>query len=124
MNLGEIVSGNWRKPFKKGDGILMNQGLIKKVGTLSRNDIEKSDFVLDANGMTAIPGLIDSQVHIAFGDYTPRQRAIGFLESYLHGGVTTSITASEVHVPGRPKDPEGVVALAVAAKKSFDNYLT
>ena len=93
INLGKIVSGNWRKPFKKGDGILMNRGSIQKVGTLSRDDIEKSDFVLDANGMTAIPGLIDSQVHIAFGDYTPRQRTIGFLESYLHGGVTTSITS-------------------------------
>ena len=122
INLGKIVSGDWRKPFKKGDGILMNKGLIKKVGTLSVNDIETSDFVLDANGMTAIPGLIDSQVHIAFGDYTPRQKAIGFLESYLHGGVTTSITASEVHVPGRPNDPDGVVALAIAAKKCFDNY--
>ena len=122
INLGKIVSGDWRKPFKKGDGILMNKGLIKKVGTLSVNDIETSDYVLDANGMTAIPGLIDSQVHIAFGDYTPRQKAIGFLESYLHGGVTTSITASEVHVPGRPNDPDGVVALAIAAKKCFDNY--
>ena len=49
INLGKIVSGNWRKPFKKGDGILMNRGLIQKVGTLSRDDIEKSDFVLDAN---------------------------------------------------------------------------
>jgi enamidase len=122
INLGKIVSGDWRKPFKKGDGILMNKGLIKKVGTLTKNDIENSEFVLDANGMTAIPGLIDSQVHIAFGDYTPRQKTIGFLESYLHGGVTTSITASEVHVPGRPNDPDGVVALAIAAKKSFDNY--
>ena len=122
INLGEIVSGDWRKPFKKGDGILMDKGLIKKVGTLTKKDIENSEFVLDANGMTAIPGLIDSQVHIAFGDYTPRQKTIGFLESYLHGGVTTSITASEVHVPGRPTDPDGVVALAIAAKKSFDNY--
>ena len=122
INLGKIVSGNWRNPFKKGDGILMHKGAIKKVGTLSVNGIETSDYVLDANGMTAIPGLIDSQVHIAFGDYTPRQKAIGFLESYLHGGVTTSITASEVHVPGRPNDPDGVVALAIAAKKCFDNY--
>ena len=122
INLGKIVSGNWKNPFKKGNGILMHKGAIKKVETLSVNDIETSDFVLDANGMTAIPGLIDSQVHIAFGDYTPRQKAIGFLESYLHGGVTTSITASEVHVPGRPNDPDGVVALAIAAKKCFDNY--
>jgi enamidase len=61
-------------------------------------------------------------VHITFGDYTPRQRTVGFLESYLHGGVTTAITASEVHVPGRPKDPAGVKALALAARACFLEY--
>lgn len=122
VNLKTIVTGDWRKPFAKGDSILMNNGKISKVGTLSAKEVESCDVVLDGGGMTAMPGLIDSQVHVAFADYTPRQRAIGFLESYLHGGVTTSISASEVHVPGRPSDPDGVVALAVAAKKSFDNY--
>jgi enamidase len=69
-----------------------------------------------------MPGLIDSHVHITFGDYTPRQKTVGFLESYVHGGVTTAISASEVHVPGRPRDPAGVKALAIAAKKSFDTF--
>ena len=40
----------------------------------------------------------------------------------MHGGTTTAISASEVHVPGRPKDPEGVKALAVAALKCFETY--
>ena len=79
-------------------------------------------MVIDADGATPIPGLIDSQVHNTFGDYTPRQKTVGFLESYVHGGVTTAISASEVHVPGRPKDPEGVKALAVAAMKCFEHY--
>jgi enamidase len=70
----------------------------------------------------AMPGLIDSHVHITFGDYTPRQKTVGFLESYIHGGVTTCISASEVHVPGRPRDPAGVKALAIAARKSFEHY--
>ena len=122
VNLATIVTGDWRRPFAKGDSILMNKGRIAKVGTVTARDIETCDVVLDADGMTAMPGMIDSQVHIAFADYTPRQRTIGFLESYLHGGTTTSITASEVHVPGRPSDPEGVKALAVTAKKCFDNY--
>ena len=122
VNIAAIVTGDWRAPFAKGDSILMNNGRITKVGTLTDRQVESCDFILDAGGTTAAPGLIDSQVHVAFADYTPRQRAIGFLESYLHGGVTTSISASEVHVPGRPGDPDGVVALAIAAKKSFDNY--
>lgn len=121
-NIATIVTGDWRDPFADGDSIVMEDGRISRVGTISAADIESCDVVLDADGMTAMPGMIDSQVHVAFGDYTPRQRAIGFLESYLHGGTTTSITASEVHVPGRPSDPEGVKALAVTAKKCFDNY--
>ena len=94
----------------------------RSVGTAPAAAVEAADVVIDAGGMTAIPGLIDSHVHITFGDYTPRQRTVGFLESYLHGGVTTSISASEVHVPGRPSDPEGVKALALAAQRCFANY--
>ena len=121
VNIMTIVTGDWRKPFSSGDAILMDKGKIRKVGTLSAAELKSCDVVVDANQTTACPGLIDSQVHIAFGDYTPRQKTVGFIESYLHGGVTSCLSASEVHVPGRPTDPEGVKALAVAAKKSFDN---
>ncbi len=122
VNLGRIVTGDWRDAFAKGDSILMQDGRISAVGSVSAQDVESADVVIDADGATAIPGLIDSQVHNTFGDYTPRQKTVGFLESYVHGGVTTAISASEVHVPGRPKDPEGVKALAVAAMKCFEHY--
>jgi enamidase len=122
VNLGLILTGDWRDPVAPGDSIVMHDGKIVQVGTSSPSDIESCDVVIDAEGTTAIPGLIDSHVHITFGDYTPRQQTVGFLESYVHGGTTTSITASEVHVPGRPKDPEGVKALAVAAMKCFADY--
>jgi enamidase len=121
VNLGTIVTGDWRDPFAGGDTILMADGKILEVGTVSADKVEACDVVIDAGGATAIPGLIDSQVHNTFGDYTPRQKTVGFLESYVHGGTTTAISASEVHVPGRPKDPEGVKALAVAAMKCFEH---
>eukprot|EP01037_Dinobryon_pediforme_P006597 gene6597-6666_t len=122
VNIGRIISGDFREPEIAGDSILTENGVITAVGTLSAADIARADVVIDAGGATAIPGLIDSHVHITFGDYTPRQRVVGFLESYLHGGITTAITASEVHVPGRPKDPVGVKALAVAAQRCFAAY--
>ena len=122
VNLGAILTGDWRDPVAAGDSIVMIGGQIAHVGTASASQIESSDVLIDADGATAIPGLIDSHVHITFGDYTPRQRTVGFLESYVHGGTTTSITASEVHVPGRPTDPEGVKALAIAAMKCFEHY--
>jgi enamidase len=122
VNLGQIVSGNWRDPFVAGDAILIDGERIAAVGTASASAVDAADVVIDAGGMTAVPGLIDSHVHVTFGDYTPRQRTVGFLESYVHGGVTTAISASEVHVPGRPRDPEGVKALAIAAQRSFADW--
>ena len=122
VNLATIVSGDWKEPFGDGDSILMADGKIVKVGTLSAQEVAGCDVVIDADHATAIPGLIDSQVHNTFGDYTPRQKTVGFLDSYVHGGITTGISASEVYVPGRPTDPEGVKALAVAALKCYEKY--
>jgi enamidase len=122
VNLGAILTGDRRDPLAAGDSIVMDDGKIVLVGTAPAAQIAACDVVIDADGAVAIPGLIDSHVHVTFGDYTPRQRTVGFLESYLHGGTTTAISASEVHVPGRPKDPEGVKALAVAAMKCFATY--
>ena len=122
VNLGQIVSGDWRAPFAAGDTIISEGERITLVGTAAAAVIESADVVIDADGMTAIPGLIDSHVHITFGDYTPRQRTVGYLDSYLHGGTTTAISASEVHVPGRPSDAEGVKALALAAQRCFATY--
>ena len=122
VDIGTIVSGDLNEPFIKGDTILIDGDRILAVGTASAREVEACDVVIDAARTTAIPGLIDSHVHITFGDFTPRQQTVGYLESYLHGGVTTAISASEVHVPGRPRDAEGLKALAVAAQKCFAHY--
>src|SRR5687767_12062733 len=122
VNIGLIVSGGLDRPFADGDTIVTEGDRIAAVGTASTKAVADCDLVIDAGGTTAIPGLIDSHVHITFGDFTPRQNTVGYLESYLHGGVTTAISASEVHVPGRPRDADGVKALAVAAHKCFEHY--
>ena len=122
VDIGTVVSGDLNEPFIKGDTILIDGDRILAVGTASAREVEACDVVIDAARTTAIPGLIDSHVHITFGDFTPRQQTVGYLESYLHGGVTTAISASEVHVPGRPRDAEGLKALAVAAQKCFAHY--
>lgn len=121
VNIGTIVSGDWREPIVPGDTIILDGETIASVGTASAQDLKGCDLVVDANGVTACPGFIDSHVHIAFGDYSPRLTAVGFLKDYLFGGTTTSISACEVHVPGRPSDIDGVKALAVTAKKCWDN---
>src|SRR5262249_46886377 len=122
VNLGQIVSGDWHVPFAAGDTILIEGERIAAVGTAPAGAVENADRGIDPGGTAPAPRPVDSHVHVTFGDCTPRQRTVGFLESYVHGGVTTSISASEVHVPGRPRDPEGVKALAIAAQRSFADW--
>jgi enamidase len=105
-----------------GDALICANGSIVWIGASSDVRADDHETTIDAAGATVIPGLIDSHFHSTFGDFTPRQNAVGYLESYLHGGMTRAISASEVHVPGRPSDRVGVKALAVAAFKCFEHY--
>jgi enamidase len=119
-NIGTVVSGDISRPLADGDMLVARDGIIDFVGTGSEADTSGIDTVVDAAGATVIPGLCDNHVHPVLGDYTPRQRQLDFIESCLHGGVTTMLSAGEPHTPGRPKDPAGVKALAILAHKSFD----
>lgn len=121
-NIATIVSGDIENPLLEGDAVYVEDGKIAKVGKLSDLGSLTCDRVVDCNGTTLIPGLIDSHCHTILGDYTSRQNQVGFLESELHGGVTTIISAGEVHLKGRPKDPAGTKALAILAAKSFQNF--
>jgi enamidase len=40
----------------------------------------------------------------------------------MHGGVTSMVSAGEVHLPGRARDVVGVKALAITAQRAFDNF--
>ena len=121
-NLGAIASGDISSPLADADEILIEDGRIAAVGRgLTAGPAVGAEQVIDAHGSTAIPGLIDSHAHPVFGDFSPRQRTIDFIESGLHGGVTTVISAGEVHLPGRPKDIVGLKALAIVAVKSYQN---
>jgi enamidase len=118
-NIGLLLSGDLERPILDADALLVIDGRISAVGKEKEVDSAGATSVIDANGTSLAPGLIDSHVHPVAGDWTPRQNQIGWIESCLHGGVTTMISAGEVHLPGRPKDVVGVKALAITAQRSF-----
>lgn len=121
VNIGTLVTGRLENARTDVECIVMKDGIITHMGN-QPDDLQDCNLVVDANKATVIPGLIDSHVHVVLGDYTPRQKTVDFLESYTHGGITRSITASEVHAPGRPSDPAGVKALALAAQRCFTGF--
>ena len=121
-NIGLLLSGDIDRPLLDANTIVVHDGLITAVGKEKDYDLALADTVIDARGTCLCPGLIDSHVHPVFGDWTPRQNQLGWIESTLHGGVTTMISAGEVHLPGRPKDIVGLKALAITAQRAFDNF--
>ena len=121
-NIGLLLSGDIDRPVLGADTIVVHDGLIVAVGNEADLDTDRPDVVVDARQTCVAPGLIDSHVHPVFGDWTPRQNQLGWIESTLHGGVTTMVSAGEVHLPGRPKDIVGLKALAITAQRAFDNF--
>ena len=121
-NVGLMLSGDIDRPVLDADTVVVLDGRIVAVGRETDCDIADAKTVIDARGTCLCPGLIDSHVHPVFGDWTPRQGQLGWIDSTMHGGVTTMISAGEVHLPGRPKDIVGLKALAITAQRAFDNF--
>ena len=121
-NIGLMLSGKMEAPIYEADCIIAYAGKIVEWGSEADMNLEGADTVIDANGVTLAPGLIDSHIHPVIGDYTPRQQQLHWIDSTLHGGVTTLISAGEVHMPGRPKDVVGLKAMAIAAQRWYENF--
>ncbi len=121
-NIGLLLSGDLEKPILDADCVVALDGRIAAIGRAKDLDTDQADIEVDAHGTALTPGLIDSHVHPVIGDYTPRQSQISWIDSCLHGGVTTMISAGEVHLPGRPKDIIGLKALAIASQRWYENF--
>ena len=121
-NIGLMLSGKMEDPILDADCIIAIDGKIVQIGQARDMDRDEAQTVVDARGVTLAPGLIDSHIHPVVGDYTPRQQQLGWIDSTLHGGVTTLISAGEVHMPGRPKDIVGLKAMAIASQRWYENF--
>src|SRR5215470_5689982 len=121
-NIGLLLSGDLDRPILDADTVVAVDGVIQAVGRAKDIDASGATTTIDANGTALAPGLIDSHVHPVCGDWTPRQNQLGWMDSYLHGGVTTMVSAGEVHTPGRPKDVVGLKAMAIFAQRAFHAF--
>jgi enamidase len=121
-NIGLLLSGALEAPILDADTLVIEGGRIAAIGRHADCDTEAASVTIDAHGCAVSPGLIDSHVHPVFGDWTPRQGQFGWIDSCLNGGVTTMVSAGEVHLPGRPRDIVGVKALAITAQRAYENF--
>ena len=120
-NIGTIVSGDLSRPTLDADTVYIEDGVVREVGS-NKTDAET---IVDAQGLTLTPGLVDGHSHPGFGDFTPTQSSVGWMRAYLHGGVTTIVSAGELHLPGLPldrPDPKLFRYLAVLARRCTATY--
>jgi enamidase len=123
VNIGAVATGVLSAPRLEAEAILVEGGKIAAIGAASKVGAARADVVVDCLGTMVMPGLIDSHCHVVLGDYTPRQKTVDFLDSYVHGGITSVVSAGEgVHAPGRPHDAVAAKALAIAAAKCFEHF--
>ncbi|WP_340539300.1 amidohydrolase family protein [Nocardioides sp. GXZ039] len=125
VGAGIVLSGDHTAPVVEGaDTVVAVDGTITAVGR--RDDlaaaVTAAEVVVDTRGTTIAPGLVDSHCHVVLGDYTPRQKTVDFLASYVHGGITSVVSPGEIHAQGRPHTAVGVKALAIAARACFENF--
>lgn len=116
-NIGSLFTGITGEDIVRDTSLYVENGCVAAVGGPARS----ADTIIDAAGLDMIPGLVDGHVHPAFGDWTPVHHATGWLRSYVHGGVTTAISAGELHVPGldlNALDVDTVKALARTVRRT------
>ena len=80
-NIGTLISGKVDDPVLDATAILATDGVITKIGGEDIFEGLSVDQMIDANGTTVTPGLLDSHVHPVLGDFTPRQNTLGFMDS-------------------------------------------
>ena len=112
-NIGLLLSGDITRPILDADTVVAVGGRITVFGREADVDTGHATTVIDAHGSGLAPGLIDSHVHPVAGDWTPRQSQLNWINSTLHGGVTTMVSAGEVH----PDQLAGIVGVAVASAR-------
>lgn len=117
-NIGTLVTGRFDAPPSHDNSLVAEDGIITDVG----RECTAPDVVVDARGLTVIPGLVDGHVHPTVGEWTPSQNATGWVRNYLHGGTTSMVSAGELHVPELPFDaltPDLVTSLATLSRQTL-----
>ena len=121
QNIGALISGDIASPRLDADSLYIEDGVFQEIG----GEQKDADLVIDAMGNTVAPGLIDSHVHLSFGDWTPVQNSTNWISNYMQCGTTRMVSAGELHLPGLPidrPDPEVFRSLALVTRACYDNY--
>ena len=134
-NIGLVLSGDLDRPILDVDTVVAVDGRISAIGKEKDLDLSGATTVVDANGTTLMPGLIDSHVHPVAGDWTPRQNQLGWIDSYRRAFDIISPVSGEVieindavvqhpaHINAYPYARGGVLKVRVKTLRGYEELL-
>jgi len=108
-----IIDGMGNRP-KTGQDLLVADGKIQAVGKSGSLDVPTDVKVIEGDGLTVMPGLIDSHIHVQGGwrggnDNGPRPALMKWdLHALLYAGVTHAYDIG--NIPDRAADARDLVA--------------
>jgi len=108
-----VIDGMGNPPIT-GQDVLIAEGKIRAVGSSGSLDAPSDARVIDGDGLTVMPGLIDAHIHVQGGwrggnDNGPRPQTLKWdLLALLYSGVTHAFDAG--NIPERSGDARDIVA--------------
>ncbi|MHA2339208.1 MAG: amidohydrolase family protein [Candidatus Hodarchaeales archaeon] len=82
-NVFDVVTGN----FNTNIDILIEEGIIKKVGTLNRSEKENTT-IIECSGRYVLPGLFECHAHLCFLTLLDTQTKERNLSQFIESGIT------------------------------------
>lgn len=117
---GQVIDGNGGAPLKNGVVVIEGSAIVF-AGAESEYQTTGSETILDAQGGTILPGLIDTHVHMMM-EYTPVQQrletpfsfmyyqAAEYLKNTLHAGITSVRDALGTDLGVKKAVEDGLIA--------------
>ena len=97
---GTIIDDTGAEPIANGV-VIIEDGLNVAIGSADDHKIPNGAIVMDANGGTILPGLVEAHSHVVDSIYVEDReitstRVLGFLSAPLRAGVTTIFDSARV----------------------------
>ena len=89
-NLAFVVTGRMAVEPVRDTSIVIEDGVIVGIGERA----ESADVVIDAAGLSAIPGPVDGHVHPTFGEWTPAQNSMWGNQPILYSAAQSRALAA------------------------------